>query len=151
MYNFNVQDWYWIIGGDTSRAWSSASRSYVNQWDNAKATRIASEQELGVVLRGYGLVGPLIEADDVRAEAQRRIIAAVGATNLTGCFIKQLNANMRANELNDIRHTRSWTTEESAEADALRALAEQIKAIRAASNAMEANPPSDYTNNSRWP
>lgn len=91
-------------------------------------------------------------AHNVKAEAQRRIILRTGAADLTGCIIKQLNANMRANELNDIRHTRAWTTEEAAEAETLRQLAADIKAIRTKSNAVEAmNPiPMNYTNDSYW-
>lgn len=94
---------------------------------------------------------PAPTSNDVRAEAQRRIIALVGAPDLTGCLIKQLNANMRANELNDFRHSRELTTDEAAEAEALRGLADQIKAIRAASNVLEPNPPPDYALDSHWP
>ncbi len=89
--------------------------------------------------------------EDVRAEAQRRIIALVGAKDLNSCMVKQLNANMRANELNDIQHSRELTTEEAAEAQVLRSLAIQIKAIRAASNVLEPNPPQDYTDDKYWP
>jgi len=65
----------------------------------------------------------------------------------------QLNANMRANELNDARHVRVLTPAEEAEADALRALAAAIKAVRAASNALEAlSPiPDDYAEARHWP
>ena len=94
---------------------------------------------------------PAPTANDVRAEAQRRIIALVGATDLTACLIKQLNANMRANELNDFRHSRDLSPEEVAEAAALRSLADKIKAIRAASNVLEPDPPVDYTADSHWP
>ena len=87
----------------------------------------------------------------IKAEAQRRIIAVVGAKDLTSCLVKQLNANMRANELNDIQASRAFTPEEEAEASALRALAAQIKAIRAASDALELTAPADYTNNTYWP
>jgi hypothetical protein len=90
-------------------------------------------------------------ADDVRTEAQRRIMVLVGAASLDGCIIKQLNANMRANELNDIRHGREWTEAEAAEAAALRGLANQIKAIRAASNVLEPAPPADFTADTHWP
>lgn len=92
-------------------------------------------------------------ADDVRAEAQRRIIALVGARDLQDCMIKQLNANMRANEINDIRHARELTAVEAAEADALRALAAVIKAVRGASNAIEAQSPipDDYADDKWWP
>jgi hypothetical protein len=95
---------------------------------------------------------PLPTSADVKAEAQRRIIALTGTADLTQCIVKQLNANMRANELNDIRHDREWTTEEAAEAAALRALATAIKAVRAKSNDLESMSPipSDYTSNSYW-
>jgi hypothetical protein len=94
---------------------------------------------------------PALTANDVRAEAQRRIIALVSATDLMSSLIKQLNANMRANELNDIMHTRDLTAEETAEATALRSLATQIKAIRAASNVLEPNPPADFSDTKYWP
>jgi hypothetical protein len=94
----------------------------------------------------------VVQAAQVKAEAQRRIIALVGTADLTSCLIKQLNANMRANELNDIRHERALTVEESAEAAALRTLAAGIKAIRAKSNAIEAlSPiPADFADDTRW-
>jgi hypothetical protein len=93
-----------------------------------------------------------LTVDHVKAEAQRRIVLRTGVSDLTQCVIRQLNANMRANELNDIRHTRAWTTEEAAEAEVLRTLAADIKAIRAKSNVIEAtNPiPMDYAADSRW-
>jgi hypothetical protein len=94
---------------------------------------------------------PAPTANDVRAEAQRRIVGLVGATDLMSCLIKQLNANMRANELNDIMHSRDLTAEEYAEAVALRSLATQIKAIRASSNVLEPNPPLNYADNQYWP
>lgn len=100
------------------------------------------------VVRSY----PAVVADDVRAEAQRRIIALTGATSLDGCLIKQLNALMRGTELVNKRASGgTLTAEEEAEAAALQAMADAVKAIRAASNAMESNPPSDYASDERWP
>lgn len=91
-------------------------------------------------------------ADDVRAEAQRRIIALTGATDFNGCIVKQLNASMRAIEITDKRVSGALLTPaEEKEAAALQAFADRIKAIRAASNAMEPNPPSDFTSDERWP
>lgn len=90
-------------------------------------------------------------AQDVKDEAQRRIMALFGATDMTHCIVKQLNANMRANELNDIRADRSWTEQEAAEAQALRTMAAAIKAIRAASDVIEQNPPLEVEKDSRWP
>lgn len=92
-----------------------------------------------------------ITADDVRNEAQRRIIIATGARDLLHCMIRQSNANMRANELNDKRISgANLTDDELIEAEALRALAAVIKKIRLASNEMEANPPEDYQSDYRW-
>ena len=91
-------------------------------------------------------------ADDVRAEAQRRIMLLAGAASLDACLIKQLNASMRATELVDIKASGgTLTPEQQAEATALHAFADAIKAIRAASNAMEASPPVDYASDARWP
>lgn len=94
----------------------------------------------------------VITADQVKAEAQRRIMALMGAASLEACIIKQLNANMRANELNAIRHEREWTAEESAEATSLTSMAAAIKAIRAISNEIEAITPIpyDYASDLRW-
>ena len=90
-------------------------------------------------------------AADVRAEAQRRIIAMVGADSLDACIVKQLNASMRATELVNARVLNGSLTEaETAEAAVLQKLADGIKAIRAASNEMEAKPPADYTDGKHW-
>lgn len=110
-----------------------------------------SEEEATAILAEWSTPLPAPTANDVRVEAQRRIMALLGATTLEGCIIKQLNANMRANELNDLRHSRTLDAAELAEASALRGLAEQIKAIRAASNVLEPSPPNDFTDNSHWP
>ena len=90
----------------------------------------------------------------VKGEAQRRIVALTGKVALIDCMIKQSNANMRANELNDKRVSGgTLTAEEEAEATALRNLAIAIKAIRRASNAVELlDPiPLDYTADGYWP
>jgi len=74
----------------------------------------------------------------VKAEAQRRIVALTGKVALIDCMIKQSNANMRANELNDKRlNGDTLTVDEETEAQALRDLATAIKAIRAKSNDVE--------------
>lgn len=75
----------------------------------------------------------------IKQIAQGRIIALVGANDLQSCLIKQLNANMRANELNDKQINGTLTQDEEAEAAALRNLATAIKAIRAHSNTLEAD------------
>lgn len=89
----------------------------------------------------------------VKAEAQRRIIALTGTADLLPCMIKQSNANMRANALNDKRLRGETLTEaEATEAEALRQLGASIEAIRAKSNEIEAMQPIplDYTADARW-
>jgi hypothetical protein len=97
-------------------------------------------------------LSPPPTADDVRNEAQRRIMALMGARDLNDCVIKQLNANKTAVALNDRRiGGGALTAEEEATATALRNLAVVIDAIRAASNLIEADPPADYTDDKYWP
>lgn len=153
MAEYDPHDWFWIIRGDASRAWSSAAGAYLTEYPADRLTLIDSEQSLTDVLRLYGLPGPAPSAADVKAEAQRRIIVLTGAADLQSCLIKQLNANMRANELNDKRVSGGeLTPEEEAEAAALRALAGGIKAIRARSNEIEAMSPipADFTADGYW-
>jgi len=173
-----TNDWlnrYWIVNDDTGRFWSPAANVYVTElpegWfltaqDAVEAAggaeiadylhvvpRSPSEAELTAMLRPHGLRGPLAEPVDIKAEAQRRIIALTGAADLNGCLVKQLNATMRANELNDKRIGGAQLTEdEEAEAAGLRALAAGIKAIRARSDAIEAlSPiPADFDADQRW-
>lgn len=67
-------DWFWIVGGDEDRYWSSAAAAYVETLpDSAGVTRIAGEAELTEVLRAYGLRGPVVSIDDVAAERERRL------------------------------------------------------------------------------
>lgn len=92
-------------------------------------------------------------ARHVKVEAQRRIIAAVGATSFEGCITKQLNANMRATELTLKRAAgEEWTEDEEAEAAALQALAATIKSIRLKSNDIEAMDqiPNNFMNDENW-
>ena len=89
----------------------------------------------------------------VKSEAQRRIIALTGQTELIACIIKQSNANMRANELTDKRVSGgTLTAEEELEATALRNFATALKSIRAASNVIELMEPIplDYCSNTYW-
>jgi hypothetical protein len=95
-----------------------------------------------------------VPVEDVKAEAQRRIIALTGKSNLQDCMIKQFNALMRAGQLTDKRVSgAALTAEEEAEADTLRAMADRIKAIRSASDALEASTPipADYVADRYWP
>ncbi len=106
------------------------------------------------VTRTWTVVDKTITAAMVKDEAQRRIIVRTGAPDLTICLTKQLNALMRATELNNIKLDNGvWTAEEAAEAAVLKQLADDIKLIRAKSDEIEAMSPIplDYAvNDSYW-
>lgn len=73
MSDYDPLNWFWIIAGDASKAWSSAAGAYVPKWPSDRITRIASEDELTDVLARYGIRGPVIKAEQVNAERDRRI------------------------------------------------------------------------------
>jgi hypothetical protein len=71
---FTPLDWFWIIGDDESRFWSSAVDGYVTTAaEDAGVTRIASEDELTDVLAVYGLPGPVVRVPDRVSPAQAEI------------------------------------------------------------------------------
>lgn len=56
---YTPSDWFWQVGADTSRYWSSAAGGWVGSVpDDAGLTRIASAADLDDVLRAAGLSGP---------------------------------------------------------------------------------------------
>lgn len=58
-------DWYWQIGSDTSRYWSSKLAAYVAALPvGAGLTVINSEQSLADVLAVYGYLGPVPHIPD---------------------------------------------------------------------------------------
>jgi hypothetical protein len=73
MMAYSPRDWFWIIGGDESRAWSSALGAYVTEYPDDRLTRILNEAELTDVLKAYGLPGPVVTVDDVTTERARRL------------------------------------------------------------------------------
>lgn len=87
--SFNIQNWYWIVGGDDSRVWSSASRAFVSASDQTYAmwlaagsfpTRIASMAELNDVL--------FQRAPEMVPSHPKNVIAALDQTDLVAlrCF-----------------------------------------------------------------
>ena len=86
---------------------------------------------------------PPPNADDVRAEAGRRILSRFAGW-------QQRNMTARGVELLLIGPA-NWGTAEQQEAAALQAAWDWIKSVRAASDAMEAAPPADYRNDTHWP
>lgn len=92
--------------------------------------------------------------NDVRSEAQRRIIALVGARDATDLGIKIQNAlretaRLLEKEVSGV----ALTPQEKTRKQTLMTMDAAIEAIRAASNTLEAMTPvpADYTNDSRWP
>ncbi|BCG85337.1 hypothetical protein MesoLj113c_14470 [Mesorhizobium sp. 113-3-9] len=60
---YDPANWFWRIGDDDARYWSSAASAYVDALpDGAGASGIRSEDELTDVLADYGLPGPLPRA-----------------------------------------------------------------------------------------
>uniref|UniRef100_UPI003017D425 hypothetical protein n=1 Tax=Kaistia sp. MMO-174 TaxID=3081256 RepID=UPI003017D425 len=61
MLRFTPENWFWIIGGDESRFWSSAANAYVSTLPPAAGvTRILNEAELIEALARLGMPGPPI-------------------------------------------------------------------------------------------
>jgi len=75
--DYNPHAWFWIVGGDESRFWSSAAGAYVTEPpEGACVTRIASEAELDDVLSVYGLLGPTARRKVRKSTVQARLIEA---------------------------------------------------------------------------
>lgn len=157
MNHYRPDKWYWIVGGDTSRAWSSAAGAYVQQWPTDRVTRIGSGAELSAVLRPHGLAIPTPVAADVKDECRRRILAAYPEW-------KQSNMTARSQELDRIQSgfmrdpsgarmpARDLTDAEMADERAIGAAWAWIKAIRARSDDIEAMEPipADYIDDAMW-
>jgi hypothetical protein len=90
-----------------------------------------------------------LTADDVRAECARRMRLLVGARNDAHLDIIISNGNREAIRLLRIGAA-NWTTEQATRAAQLEAADAEIERLRACSNAMEPDPPSDYTDNAHW-
>ncbi len=97
-------------------------------------------------------------ADDVRAEAQRRMMQRVGARSAAHLDVIIANGMREQGRLLAVRTgipglvaARAWTVEETARAQVLWAADQAIEAIRAASNAMEPTPPADFADDACWP
>lgn len=82
---YNPTNWYWYVGGDTNKVYSSQAKNYVFTSDldyqdwllttGAMPTRIANDFELGKVLEQYGLLpepGVLVGYNPVPEEISDR-------------------------------------------------------------------------------
>lgn len=88
-------DYFWVVGGDETKFWSTAAGAYVEElpdnWfptiqaavDGAPGdggiiyvcTHIASESELDAVLEPYGLLGPTARRRVKKSTVQARLIS----------------------------------------------------------------------------
>lgn len=76
---YTPADWFWIVAGDESRYWSSASATYVDSLpDGGGVSRIASEAELDQVLIVYGLPSPLRALPNLEPDQFWGILRATG-------------------------------------------------------------------------
>ena len=82
--DFNPTNWFWIVGGDESKAWSSAAGAYVADYQADAVTRILNEDELSDVLRRYGLTLPRPTTADFAAAIQSHIDATAKARGYNG-------------------------------------------------------------------
>lgn len=104
----------------------------------------------GVLVEDVIIPTPPPTADDVRAEASRRMQALVGARDAAHLDIIVANGTREAVRLLR-KGSDNWSEIEAARAAQLEQLDAVFEAIRAASNAMEAAPPEDYADDRHWP
>lgn len=78
---YDVHNWFWIVGEDETRAWSSAGGEYVTEYPSDRTTRIGTEDELADVLRPYGLPLPVYVLEDYRGATQAHIDAVASSRN----------------------------------------------------------------------
>lgn len=72
-------NWYWIVGGDETRFWSSAANGYVESTpEGSGVTRIPSEEDLTDVLAAYGLPGPIVKPPDLQPYQFRAMLKISG-------------------------------------------------------------------------
>jgi hypothetical protein len=85
MEEFTPKNWYWIVAGDESRAWSSAAGAYVSEYSPDRVTRIANEVELFDVLSRLKLTARApsrtFTVEEVREALVRIDAAATGSAS----------------------------------------------------------------------
>lgn len=92
--------------------------------------------------------------DEIKQEAGRRIMLLIGVETEVDMIFKEMNAVMRGVALNNaLIENGSLTSEEQAEAAALKGLEAAIVAIRTASDTIEQAPPkiNQLQTDNRWP
>ncbi|MBY0562138.1 hypothetical protein [Hyphomicrobium sp.] len=85
MEEFTPKNWFWIVAGDESKAWSSAAGAYVSEFSSGRVTRIANEVELFDVLSRLKLTakGPsrTFTVEEVREALLRIDAEATGSAS----------------------------------------------------------------------
>lgn len=89
-------------------------------------------------------------ADDVRAEAQRRMVVATGARDAAHMGVLIINA-MRDGLSLVRKGENNWDAADASRATQLEAVNAAIDAIRAASNVLEVSLPVDFADDKHWP
>lgn len=87
-------------------------------------------------------------------DEQRRAVKAEAGRRILERFPEWKQANMTARSVELIRKgEQNWTTEEAQEAAAIQSARDWVKAVREASNVIEASAviPVDFSDNSYWP
>lgn len=72
MKSYNSSDWYWLVGNNTSRVWSSARRSYVS----------ADDQEYVLWFDEGGFPTPIRDESELCQVLNSAIIAEIEALEL---------------------------------------------------------------------
>jgi hypothetical protein len=93
MMTYDPRDWYWIVGNDDSKYWSSKSSSYVTEKPKDHGvTKIDTEANLAEVLAVYGLKGPVsVVPASVPMWAVRTILQQDGLFDQADALIKNSN------------------------------------------------------------
>jgi len=146
--NYDVRNWFWIVGEDTLRAWSSASGCYVQQWHGGRVTKIANEVELSDVLRPYGLAVPKPSPLDIKKEYQKRLLVAIGADDLAHAGF------IRADDVAELAALRAVESPTDADSARIAELAAKESAIALLIERYNAIPddaiPADYADDRHW-
>ena len=71
---YQASAWFWIVGGDESRAWSSAERGYVTAYPADGVTRIANEVELYDMMARAGLAASAPQRAFAAAEVGEALV-----------------------------------------------------------------------------
>jgi hypothetical protein len=131
--------WRWLPFEETP------APDYSGKLENASAVPVVAD---GKVIREWTIERKPIEEQRqaVKAEARRRILDRFPDW-------RQANMTARGIELTLARVGREWTEGEQQEADAIQAAWDWVKAIRSASDVVEAMAPipADFRDDKHWP